>query len=274
MWKQNLRSYLPLFLFFSDPDIKELSVPDAAKYILEKEGAKGLFAGFGSTLVGFTTSGAVKYGLYEVFKPFSLDFVASIPFIPNSPILGFLLAGAEAELVASLLLCPLEATRIRLVTDPTYGNEVFDALPRMWREERWGIYQGLPAIMTKMIPGTMSQLASYEFFTRTAYAAATSVGAQADTTNRFVISITCAVLAGVISTVTSQPGDTVLSEMNKAGGQGQTITSVVQGLDSPRELFRGLKARLIHLLALITSQLVIYDYAKQLVGLAATGVGK
>ena len=43
---------------------------------------------------------------------------------------------------------------------------------------------------------------------------------------------------------------------------------------APQELFRGVKARLIHLLALITTQLVIYDYAKQLVGLAATGVAK
>ena len=246
-------------------------MPDAAKFILEREGVKGLFTGFGSTLVGFTTSGAVKYGLYEVFKPFALDAVAVAPFLPNSPILGFLLAGASAELVASVLLCPLEATRIRLVTDPTYGNEVFDALPRMWREEGWGIYQGLPAIMTKMVPGTMSQLASYEFFTRTAYATATSFGVQADTTNRFAISTVCAVLAGVISTLTSQPGDTVLSEMNKAGGQGQTIMSVLEGLESPQELFRGVKARLIHLLALITTQLVIYDYAKQIVGLAATG---
>ena len=265
---------LSCVLFPPDPEIKALSVTDAATYILEREGAKGLFAGFGSTLIGFTTSGAVKYGLYEVFKPFSADFIASISFLPNSPILGFLLAGACAELVASVLLCPLEATRIRLVTDPTYGNEVFDALPRMWREEGWEIYQGLPAIMTKMVPGTMSQLASYEFFTRSAYATATALGVQADTSNRFVISTGCAVLAGVISTLTSQPGDTVLSEMNKAGGQGQTIMSVVKGLDSPQELFRGVKARLIHLLALITSQLVIYDYAKQLVGLAATGAAK
>jgi len=74
-----------------------------------------------------------------VFKPFALDAVSSSPFLPNAPILSFLLAGASAELVASTLLCPLEATRIRLVTDPSYGVEVFDALPRLVREQGWGI---------------------------------------------------------------------------------------------------------------------------------------
>lgn len=255
----------------TDPDVMQLSVLEAAKVIYAREGAKGLLAGFGSTIIGFSTSGAVKYGLYEVFKPFAQDFVSASPVLPNAPVLGFLLAGACAELVASTLLCPLEATRIRLVTDPTYGNEVFDALPRLLREEKWGIYSGLPAIMIKMVPGTMSQLASYEFLTRSAFAAATAAGISADSSTRFFITTACAVLAGVVSTLTSQPGDTVLSEMNKAGGQGQTIFSIVSRMESPKELFRGVQARLIHLLALITTQLVIYDYAKTAVGLATTG---
>ena len=49
---------------------------------------------------------------------------------------------------------------------------------------------------------------------------------------------------------------------------------VLGDMQLPQDLFRGVKARLIHLLALITTQLVIYDYAKQLVGLAATGSAK
>lgn len=255
----------------TDPDEMQLSVQSAAQVIYANEGAKGLFAGFGSTIIGFTTSGAVKYGLYEVFKPFAQDLVSASSLLPHAPFVGFLLAGASAELVASTLLCPLEATRIRLVTDSAYGNEVFDALPRLLREEGWGIYSGLPAIMIKMVPGTMSQLASYEFLTRSAFAAATAAGISADSSSRFIISTSCAVVAGVVSTLTSQPGETVLSEMNKAGGQGQTVFSIVSRMESPKELFRGVKARLIHLLALITTQLVIYDYAKTFVGLATTG---
>ena len=103
-------------------------------------------------------------------------------------------------------------------TDPEYGKEVFDALPRMCREEGWDIYNSLPIIMLKMVPGTMSQLASYEFFPRSAYSAVQTLGISADTSQRFVISTLCAVFAGVVSTLTSQPGDTILSEVNKGSG--------------------------------------------------------
>ena len=34
-------------------------------------------------------------------------------------------------MIASTLLCPLEATRIRLVTEPDFAGEVFDALLRL-----------------------------------------------------------------------------------------------------------------------------------------------
>ena len=114
----------------TDPRLQQLSVGDSARYILEQEGMQALFTGFGSTLVGFTINGAVKYGLYEVFKPAAGDI------LPQSPqIVVFMLAAAVAELFASTLLCPLEATRIRLVTEPSYGQEVFDALPRLVNEE-------------------------------------------------------------------------------------------------------------------------------------------
>ena len=77
--------------------------------------------------------------------------------------------------------------------------------------------------------------------------------------------------ASVVSTLTSQPGDTILSEINKAGAENSCIFRVVRNLGCPTELFRGVKARLVHLLALVSSQLLIYDYIKVMVGLSATG---
>mmetsp|Transcript_32462 Transcript_32462/g.36125 ORF Transcript_32462/g.36125 Transcript_32462/m.36125 type:complete len:82 (+) Transcript_32462:311-556(+) len=37
------------------------------------------------------------------------------------------------------------------------------------------------------------------------------------------------------------------------------------------EFFRGTKARIVHVGVIITSQLVVYDFVKQLLGLPATG---
>ena len=288
----------------TDARLRTLSVLDSASFIVEKEGISSLFAGFGSTLVGFTVNGAVKYGLYEVLKPIVSNAVQSAGTQHGSvsPIVCFLLAGALAEVVASTLLCPLEATRIRLVTDPNYGTEVFDALPRLWNEERWAVFNGLPAILLKMVPGTMCQMASYELLTRSAYAAASELHLDGINGVHLAIATPCALLSGVVSTRTSQPGDTILSEMNRSGAEEGARRNLLHAIRevcvsevctveecceteggecrllevcaprvAPSELFRGVKARLVHLLALVGSQLLMYDYIKVLVGLSATG---
>jgi len=213
----------------TDPHLQTLSVPDAARHIVTEEGSSALFTGLGSTLMGFTINGAVKYGLYEVFKPFATDI------LPEAPqFIAFMLAAAFAEVFASALLCPLEATRIRLVTEPTFGKEVFDALPRLWREQGIGILRGLPAILIKMVPGTVCQMASYELLTRSAYAAVAQLHLENDASCSVIIASGCALLASIVSTVTSQPGDTILSEINKAGGKFSSISQVVKNIGAPQ----------------------------------------
>ena len=46
----------------TDQRLRTLSVGDSLRFIVENEGLSSLFTGFGSTLVGFTINGAVKYG--------------------------------------------------------------------------------------------------------------------------------------------------------------------------------------------------------------------
>ena len=206
-----------------------------------------------------------------MFKPSAGGLLSHFSSLPDSQVLGFMLASVWAELIASTLLCPMEATRIRLVTEPSYGREVFDALPRLVHEKGWGIFQGLPAILIKMVPGTMCQMASYELLTRSAYNLLQDLQLDNSGSLHLVVATSCALAASVVSTLTSQPGDTILSEINKAGAENSCIFRVVRNLGCPTELFRGVKARLVHLLALVSSQLLIYDYIKVMVGLSATG---
>jgi predicted transcriptional regulator YheO len=87
--------------------------------------------------------------------------------------------------------------------------------------------------------------------------------------------------AALLSSLASQPGDTLLSAVNK-----QTRARVVQSQnDSPSNintvqimkesimelgltgLFTGTKARLLHVGVIVVVQLVVYDYIKQLCGI-------
>lgn len=102
--------------------------------IVAEEGLRGLLLGFSPTLFGYFVQGGLKYGLYEVFKGFSKDFLGEESFHRHRTA-AYLSSGALAETIADLALCPFEAVRIRIVSQPGFARGVFDGLPRIAREE-------------------------------------------------------------------------------------------------------------------------------------------
>lgn len=65
-----------------------------------------------------------------------------------------------AGAVASLVLCPAEDVRIRLVADPTYAPDALAALRRLSRENGpLASFAGFTAMMSKQVPYTMGKQA-------------------------------------------------------------------------------------------------------------------
>merc|ERR1711915_738884 len=73
----------------------------------------------------------------------------------------YLGAAAGAETIADIFLCPLEACRIRSVSDPTYGSSLPGVGARLVREEGVlrGFYSGFGPILFKQVPYTMAKFA-------------------------------------------------------------------------------------------------------------------
>merc|ERR1712228_292445 len=73
----------------------------------------------------------------------------------------YLLASAMAEFIADIFLCPYEACRIRLVSDPTYANGMGGCAKRMMAEMGFfgGFYSGFIPILFKQVPYTMAKFA-------------------------------------------------------------------------------------------------------------------
>ena len=91
--------------------------------------------------------------------------------------------------------------------------------------------------------------------------------------NKFLVSVSAAFCASLVACIFSQPGDMILTETYKdhePGSFGKVLRTLYErgGLS---EFFRGTGARIVHVGMIITSQLVIYDIVKQLLGLPATG---
>jgi solute carrier family 25 phosphate transporter 3 len=72
----------------------------------------------------------------------------------SSTFLPYFMASVVAGAAASLVLCPMERTRIRLVTDPNFAaHGLFDGLQRIVQEEGISrVFSGLPAMLSKQVP--------------------------------------------------------------------------------------------------------------------------
>merc|ERR1712167_64241 len=73
----------------------------------------------------------------------------------------YLGAAACAEFIADIFLCPLEATRIRCVSDPTFASGLVGGFFRLIKEEGFlkGFYSGFGPILMKQVPYTMTKFA-------------------------------------------------------------------------------------------------------------------
>jgi solute carrier family 25 phosphate transporter 3 len=212
-----------------------------------------------------------------------------------------------AETIATTLLCPWEALRIKSVADPGYARNLFAGMARIGREEGFaGYYRGLLPILSKQLPYTVTQLTVFSTAVDYVYSTALprfgggkrkadlSVGAQ------LAVTVACGMLAGVTSSIASQPGDTVLTRINatlkKSAAAGTTtaaaaapaaaaagakpklppvseqIAATVRSLGW-RGLWIGTGPRAAMTAALSAGMFLVYDSVKLAVGLPSSGGG-
>ncbi len=117
--------------------------------VISSEGWGALLTGAGPTFAGYFLQGAFKFGGYEFFKQQSINLVG-VETASNYRTGVYLASSACAEFFADIALCPLEATRIRLVSEPTYANGLIGGFTKMLKSEGAGaFYAGFGPILFK-----------------------------------------------------------------------------------------------------------------------------
>lgn len=254
---------------------KENNILSVTKDIINDEGIAVLFSGMGSTLLGYAVHGWFKYGLYESFKPLVKTYLETSWLSSTElSLFTFILSGALAEVFAAGMLTPFEAARIRSVSNPVLANNgVITTLSKMYNNEGLSaLFQGYPPLLFKHIPYTVTQLTCYEVLTKYIY----SNFAGISQVNSVVVSTAVAIIAAILSSIASQPGDTLLSIVNKQArttSSKETVNPINLMVNAVSDLgflglFKGLKARLIHVSVIVVVQLVVYDNLKMAFGLA------
>jgi solute carrier family 25 phosphate transporter 3 len=171
-----------------------------------------------------------------------------------------------------LFLCPLEAVRIRSVSDSTFPKGLGPGMARMLSTDGvLGFYAGLGPILFKQIPYTMAKFAVQGKAAELIYRSAGTSPEQAGKGTNLSISLLSGVMAGVVAAIVSHPADTLLSKINKkgAGGTGSTssrLLAIAREMGFVKLCLTGLPARCIMIGTLTAGQFGIFDSVMAAVG--------
>jgi len=242
------------------------------RQVIAAEGVGALATGLGPTAVGYFIQGWFKFGGVEFFKiNLAESFGEEKAWQYRFPI--YLVAAACAEFIADIFLCPLEATRIRLVSNPTYASGLLTAFPKILAQDGFikGFYSGFGPILFKQIPYTMAKFAVQGAAAERIRGICGIDNSTASGSTKMAVSLSSGVIAGVAAAIISHPADTLLSLVNKegAGGDGtimQRLVNLTKEMGFKKLCLTGLGARCVMIGTLTAGQFGIFDTVMALTG--------
>jgi solute carrier family 25 phosphate transporter 3 len=242
------------------------------KQVIAEEGMIGLATGLGPTVVGYFVQGWFKFGGVEFFKiQFSQSLGDQKAWDNKTSI--YLASAAMAEFIADIFLCPLEATRIRLVSNPQFASGLADGAAKLMKEEGFirGFYSGFGPILMKQVPYTMAKFAVQG---EAAERLANGMGSKlSDLTGgkKLMVSLGSGVIAGVVAAIISHPADTLLSKVNKAGAGGsgsimKRLSNIAGEIGFVNLMTVGLLPRCVMIGTLTAGQFLLFDIVMDVTG--------
>lgn len=241
------------------------------RQIIANEGAMALTTGMGATFAGYFVQGWFKFGGVEFFKINITKTVGERKAWENkTPI--YLASAACAEFIADLFLCPLEAVRIRSVSDSSFPKGLGAGFSKYIATDGvLGLYAGLGPILFKQVPYTMAKFAVQGKAAEMIYGATGTNVATSGGGWNLGVSLSSGVIAGVAAAIISHPADTLLSKVNKAGagGSGGTVSRLInisKELGFAKLCLTGLGPRCVMIGTLTAGQFGIFDTVMNVLG--------
>ena len=185
----------------------------------------------------------------------------------------YLASAACAEFIADVFLCPLEACRIRLVSEPTFADSLPATAARLVKENGviGGFYSGFAPMVFKQVPYTMAKFAVQG---AAANAIAKTIGIDLQKVSagpKMAVSLSSGVVAGVAAAIISHPADSLLSKVNKAGAGGSggmvsRLSNIAKETGFMTLCTQGLAARCVMIGTLTAGQFAIFDSVMDALG--------
>jgi len=241
------------------------------RQVIADEGAMALTTGLGATAAGYFVQGWFKFGGVEFFKIKSVELMGEEKAWANKTSI-YLASAAMAETIADMFLCPLEAVRIRAVSDPEFCDGLADGFGKILKNEGvMGFYAGLAPILAKQVPYTMAKFAVQGKAADALYDSIGSTPKDMSDAGNLGVSLMSGVIAGVAAAIISHPADSLLTKVNKAGAGGEGSMAVRLGRIAKEVGFVklctvGLMPRCVMIGTLTAGQFGIFDTVMNALG--------
>merc|ERR1712070_1111916 len=243
------------------------------KKVVAEEGAGALATGLGPTAIGYFIQGWFKFGGFEFFKIKLAKALGDQSAWDNRNVI-YLGASACAEFIADIFLCPLEATRIRQVSDEAMSKlSMPAAFATILKQDGLlgGFYSGFVPILFKQIPYTMAKFAVQGAAANVIYKTLGSDPTEMSSGGNLGVSLLSGVIAGVAAAIISHPADTLLSKVNKAGAGGtgsmmSRLGNIAAETGYMNLCTQGLPARCVMIGSLTAGQFGIFDIVMSTIG--------
>lgn len=263
----------------SDPELyrdevtgEQLGMGETCMRIVKSEGPLVLFTGLEATAAGYFVQGSFKYGLWYVFK-FYFGY-SKLPDGSAAQLAALVLAAFCAELFASTLLCPYERARIRVVNRPDFASSTFAAVRKLQSED--GFFGGLFGPDGSALAPTLLKMCSYTTTQLTVFQLLIDYAkkdAWAKTLPWLAVTFPCAVVAAILATLASQPGDALQTQASTPrtprtpGRRRNSMTENAQELGW-KGLTNSWHTRIVMFSSMVVVQLLVYDALRFLFGVA------
>ncbi|XP_010515344.1 PREDICTED: mitochondrial phosphate carrier protein 1, mitochondrial [Camelina sativa] len=246
--------------------LKYHSIPSGFSTLLREHGRSYLWRGWSGKLLGYGVQGGCRFGLYEYFKTLYSNV------LPNHNRTSiYFLSSASAQVFADMALCPFEAIKVRIQTQPLFAKGLLDGFPRVYRSEGLaGFHRGLFPLWCRNLPFSMVMFSTFEQSVEFIYQKIIQKRKQ-DCSKAQQLGVTCLAgyTAGAVGTVISNPADVVLSSLynNKA----KNVLQAVRNIGFVGLFTRSLPVRITIVGPVITLQWFFYDAIKVLSGFPTSG---
>lgn len=248
----------------TDGQLSGESMLDSASSILQKEGMAGFVLGLQATIVGYIWYGLSVYPSYAFFKRWIGQSLLRPEFVMIHTNEIALCAGALSAVIASLGLTPVEAARIRTVADPdVYRSKgLIGTLQSIASEDStlgWkNLYAGFPSLVTRQVIFGSVKFLAFERACEAIFH--TWPFLHDETWTSLMVSLVAGGFSGCLSSVVSQPADSLLTYVAQNSNvgllEGSRIMVEKEGVGS---LYRGLGSRCVWAGSIIAGQFLLYD---------------